>query len=82
MARKKRVGFVEATVLQNLALLAVFGFAWSKLGLGAAVKEIVPPPPPSCPVGEAPRFFLSQKTINGRSVGPGWVCLPVDVTRL
>jgi len=65
----------------KLFVLVGLGFAWSKLGLGAAVKDITPPAP-SCPVGEAPRFFLYQQTINGRSVGPGWVCLPVDITRI
>jgi len=76
LAKKKRLNW------RDVGLLAALGFAWSKLGLGAAVKEIVPPPPPSCPVGEAARFFLYQKTINGRLVGPGWVCLPVEITRL
>ena len=37
----KKIGFFEAGVLQNVALLAVFGFAWTKLGMGTAAKEIV-----------------------------------------
>jgi len=41
MARRK-IGFFEAGVLQNIALLIGLGFAWSKLGVGAAVKELVP----------------------------------------
>jgi len=41
MARRKK-GFFEAGVLQNIALLVGLGFAWSKLGVGAAVKELVP----------------------------------------
>lgn len=39
MARRK-IGFFEAGVLQNLALLGVMAFAWTKLGMGAAVKEL------------------------------------------
>tara|TARA_Y100000310_G_scaffold74071_1_gene70218 strand:- start:214 stop:447 length:234 start_codon:yes stop_codon:yes gene_type:complete len=39
MARRK-IGFFEAGVLQNLALLGVMAFAWTKLGVGAAVKEL------------------------------------------
>ena len=63
----------------------MLAFAWTKLGLGDAIKDIgaviQQPPPPSCPAGEAPRFF-EVKNINGREVGPGWVCLPVDIKRL
>jgi hypothetical protein len=65
----------------GVALLLGLGFAWSKLGLGAAVKDITPPPP-SCPVGQAPKWFFGTQIINGQSVGPGWVCRPVDIKRL
>jgi len=36
----RRVGFFEAGVLQNLGILVLMGFAWTKLGLGAAVKDV------------------------------------------
>jgi len=39
MARR-RSKFIEGTILQNVAILALFGFAWAKMGLGAAVKDI------------------------------------------
>jgi hypothetical protein len=70
--------------LKNIGLLILAGFAWSKLGFGAAVKDvgILTPPAPSCPVGEIPRWFIGKQIINGREVGPGWVCLPVEITRL
>jgi len=68
----------------QLAWLTAIGFAWTKLGLGAAARDVgvITPPAPSCPVGENPRWFGKQQIINGRSVGPGWVCLPVEITRL
>jgi len=65
----------------NIALVAALGFAWTKLGLGAAVKNITPAPP-SCPVGQAPKWFFGTQIINGQSVGPGWVCRPIDIKRL
>ena len=44
-----------------VGVLAVLAFAWTKLGLGDAIKDIgaviQQPPPPSCPAGEAPRFL-------------------------
>ena len=55
MAKKQKID------LQSVGVLAVLAFAWTKLGLGDAIKEvgavIQQPPPPSCPAGEAPRFF-------------------------
>jgi len=41
-----------------------------------------PPALPSCAIGEAPRWFGKEQIINGRKVGPGWVCLPVVITKL
>jgi hypothetical protein len=66
--------------LESLAIFAAVAFAWQRLGL----KDLLPAakPTPSCPVGEAPRWFFGTQIINGRSVGPGWVCLPVDITKL
>ena len=65
----------------QVALITAIGFAWTKLGLGTAVKDVIPPPP-SCPVGQAPKWFFGTQIINGQSVGPGWVCRPVDIKRL
>jgi len=45
----------------NIVLAVGLGFAWTKLGLGAAIKDVAPPPPrwegkrpmPTCPAGES-----------------------------
>jgi len=50
----------------GIALLLGLGFAWSKLGLGAAVKDVVPEAKPSdpCPPG------MQRRLVGGR-----WICL-------
>jgi len=60
--KKRRVGFLEAGVLQNLALLVVMGFAWTKLGLGAAIKTIpgVSQKTPLKPDGTCPPGWLKH----------------------
>jgi len=63
----KKLGFFEAGVLQNLALLAVFGFAWTKLGVGTAAKEIL-----------RTTKVLSAREILGPTVPEGWKVTPID----
>ena len=48
----------------NIALLTALGFAWSKLGLGAAVKDVIPLDPTQLAGVVAP--------VNGRCPA-GWI---------
>jgi len=47
----------------NIALVVGLGFAWSKLGLGTAVKDIVVPitQKPTCPAGQE-AYILPGRT--------------------
>ena len=65
--------------LESLAILAALALGWKRLDLKPGVAT---PPAPTCPAGESPRWFLGKQIINGREVGPGWVCLPVDIKKL
>jgi len=61
--------------VKEIALLAIAGgFAWSKLGLGVAVKEVAPslvtpltPPTPECPDGYRVAWNSSKND---------WECIP------
>ena len=72
--------------LESLAILAALALGWKRLdlkpGMATPPAGVETPPAPTCPAGESPRWFLGKQIINGREVGPGWVCLPVDIKKL
>ena len=59
-ALKKKIGW------KQLAWITAIGFAWTKLGVGTAVTDIMPPSKPSdpCPPG------MQRRLVGGR-----WICL-------
>jgi len=64
LAKKKKINW------RDIGLIAALGFAWSKLGLGTAVKDVVkdviPEAKPSdpCPPG------MKRRLVGGR-----WICI-------
>ena len=70
----------KKTSWKTLAGLAAAAAAFLKYSADLPIYQETTAP--SCPVGEIPRWFGTQQILNGRKVGPGWVCLPVDVKKL
>jgi len=62
---------VKKVSWRNIALVAALGFAWTKLGLRTAVRDIDPgalvPSALRCKTGFTPKF-----------VGGVWRCVPVE----
>ena len=54
---------------KQVALITAVGFAWTKLGVGTAVTEVMPEfgLRPRCPTGQTAKFFDNP---------PRYVCVP------